>query len=237
MACNMNVEKSQRNQGADNNKNAEKTDNAQKFGSSMKNQGSANNDQKSGLTAANNSAGNDNAGKTDYKQGADYKALTAENKNVVDKYMDTLNEAASSQGPMNEDQKQGANARGNWASAVAKNAQEAGIIVSDGTTPEEYKAIMDKVQSTPGESQRLSGLQDDYTNKLQNSLNGTDAEDRVRRVADGHFENGYRIVDGELITINEAGDNNKSVPDAAKDWNFMTSTGEFSANAPLSMVA
>jgi hypothetical protein len=196
------------------------------FNDSMKNQGSANEGQTSGLSAEANGKG---AGSADYKNGADYKSLTAENKNVVDKYMDTLNSA----GPFNAEQQQGTNARGEWFAGVVNNAQKAGVNITDGTTPQEYKAIMDKVQSTPGEAERLSGLQDDYTNKLQNSLNGTDKEDLVKNVADGHVEFGSRMVNGQLTTINEAGNDNKTVADAATDLDFMTKTGKF-ANARLS---
>ncbi len=250
MAEDMNVSKSQGTNNAAPEAN-NKQDQSQKFDQSMKGAGTNCNDNKSGLSMQNNAA-NENKdtqganaaedpnfvkgkeqSKTDYKQGDDYKSLSEANKGFVDKYMDTLNEAASSQGPMNEDQKQGANARGNWISAVAKNAQEAGITLSDGTTPQEYKAVMDKVQSTSGESQRLSGLQDDYTNKLQNSLNGTEAEDRVRNVADGHVEFGTTMANGKLTTLNEDGNNNKTVADAATDLDYMTKTGKFANNFSL----
>ncbi len=229
MAEDMNVSSSRGNEGANSNQNTEKQDQAQKFGDCAKNQGAENGDQKSGLTAESNGAKNDNsASKTDYKQGADYKNLTSENKGVVDKYMDKLNSA----GPFNDEQKQGANARGNWISGVVNDAQKAGINVADGTTAEEYKGIIDKVQSTPGESERLAGLQDDYTNKLQNSANGTENEELLQKIADGHVEFGYKNVNGALTTVNEAGNDNKTIADAATDLNYMTSTGKF-ANASL----
>jgi hypothetical protein len=68
---------------------------------------------------------------------------------------------------------------------------------------------------------------------FQNSLNGTDKEDLVKNVADGHVEFGSRMVNGQLTTINEAGNDNKTVADAATDLDFMTKTGKF-ANARLS---
>jgi EF hand len=151
--------------------------------------------------------------------------LDVANQVRVENYAATLNRGVA----LNPEAREGAEAMVQRLTGFLNKAEDIGVNAGDGLTGDEYLLVSNAITQDPGLQRQLQDLHQTYTDDFQNNIPlqlNMNGEDVFANVADLHGEYG---IQGRN-TLNEDGNVNDTVDQAAADFN--TTTGSV-LNGPL----